>query len=221
MIPASGMVPPLSPVLLFGLLARPLPLAPLQPVLAHAMARVIRRHPDVFERLRDMGSPTFLIDPIDLPFCFVLVADVTAPTLRAVRDREQAGDVSATIRGPLRILIAMLEGKLDGDAEFFSRAMTVEGDTSAVVALRNAVDGSEIDLLDEILDHLGPLAGLSARAGHIANRIYMRLENDLECVRRAANGPLERRNDIQAAKIGRLEERLEKLSRERRRERAS
>jgi len=41
-------------------------------------------------------------------------------------------------------MIELLEGRADGDALFFSRTLTVEGDMEAVVALRNAIDGSEI-----------------------------------------------------------------------------
>jgi predicted lipid carrier protein YhbT len=37
----------------------------------------------------------------------------------------------------------LLEGKLDGDALFFSRDLVVDGDTEAVVMLRNIIDGAE------------------------------------------------------------------------------
>ena len=212
MISSTGMSPPLSPVLLLGMAVRGLPLAPLQPVLAAAMDSVTAKHPDVFERLSELENTRFLIDPVDLPFGFLLVADVDAPELRAVREGE-VEDVAATIRGPLMILIEMLEGKIDGDAQFFSRSLVVEGDTEAVVALRNAVDGSEIDLFRGFLEKLGSLAGPVERATGIAKRIYDTAVQDLDCLRRAAVAPTERRNDIQAAKIRRLEEKLEKQSR--------
>lgn len=44
----------------------------------------------------------------------------------------------------------MVHGALDGDALFFSRDILIEGDTEAVLALRNAVDDAEIDLAGEI-----------------------------------------------------------------------
>ncbi len=44
----------------------------------------------------------------------------------------------------------MMHGTLDGDALFFSRDLAVEGDTSSVLALRNAIDDAELDLAEEI-----------------------------------------------------------------------
>ncbi|MBT4891305.1 MAG: lipid carrier protein [Rhodospirillales bacterium] len=177
------------------------------------MDSVTVKHPDVFERLSELENIRFLIDPVDLPFGFLLIADVDAPELRAVKEGEiEPDDVAATIRGPLMVLIEMLEGKIDGDAQFFSRSLVVEGDTEAVVALRNAVDGSEIDLFRGFLDKLGAMAGPIERATGVAKKIYDTAVRDLDCLRRAAVAPTERRNEIQAAKIKRLEEKLEKQS---------
>ena len=121
------------------------------------MALAMRRHPGLFERLEDLGARAVLIDPVELPVRFVLRAGGGAPTLTVV-GREDAVDADATIRGPLLGLIDLLEGRLDGDALFFSRVLGIEGDTEAVVALRNAIDDAEIDLLDDLLSPLGPLA---------------------------------------------------------------
>jgi predicted lipid carrier protein YhbT len=52
---------------------------------------------------------------------------------------------AARIAAPLVVLIGMLDGSYDGDALFFSRDLVIEGDTSAVLALRNALDDAEID----------------------------------------------------------------------------
>ena len=38
----------------------------------------------------------------------------------------------------------------DGDALFFSGALEISGDTSAVLALRNALDDAELDLTEEL-----------------------------------------------------------------------
>jgi len=103
------MTPPLTPVLLAGLVVRPLPLAPLQPILRGAMSAIAQRHPDVFERLSCLDEPIFLIDPTDLPFMFLLTPDPLMPTLKAVRGLEDCeGKVTASIRGPLIKLIETL-----------------------------------------------------------------------------------------------------------------
>jgi predicted lipid carrier protein YhbT len=43
------------------------------------------------------------------------------------------------------VLLGMIDGTYDGDALFFSRDLTIEGDTEAVLALRNALENAEFD----------------------------------------------------------------------------
>ena len=147
-----------SVIKLAGLLMRPLPLAPLQPLLAVALAVMRRRHDGVFERLAELDDPLFVIDPTDLPFVFKLHLHHQRPSLVASREFSTE-EATAIIRGPLPMLIDLLEGRLDVDALFFSRELTVEGDTEAVLLLRNAVDSDEVDLFEDLLSVLGPLAG--------------------------------------------------------------
>jgi predicted lipid carrier protein YhbT len=72
------------------------------------------------------------------------------------RRRAEAGAWDARIAGPLAALIGMVQGGYDGDALFFSRHIVIEGDTEAVLALRNALDDAEIDLAAEMARLLGP-----------------------------------------------------------------
>jgi predicted lipid carrier protein YhbT len=58
----------------------------------------------------------------------------------------------------------MMHGAEDGDALFFSRDLAVEGDTAAVLALRNAMDDAELDLTEELAALSGPLAAPLRRA---------------------------------------------------------
>ena len=53
-----------------------------------------------------------------------------------------------------------MHGAFDGDALFFSRDLIIEGDTEAVLALRNAIDNEEIDLAAEVTALFGPLERL-------------------------------------------------------------
>lgn len=187
MFPSRGKPPPLSPVLLAGLLARPLPPQMLQPVLSAAFAVLNRRHPDLFERLSCLADPLFLIDPTDLPLVFLLDADPNHPRLTAARESD--GRAAATIRGPLLTLIDLLEGRMDGDALFFSRALSIEGDTEAVVALRNAVDDAGIDLRGDILASIGPLARPARHALGLGGRLYARISDDLALLTASAQAP--------------------------------
>ena len=184
MFHSRGKPPPLSPVLLAGLMARPLPPQLLQPVLDAVFAALTRRHPGLFERLSGLNAPVFLIDPIDLPLVFVLDANPHHPRLTAARESD--GRATATIRGPLLKLIDLLEGRVDGDALFFSRALSIQGDTEAVVALRNAVDDADIDLRGDLLASLGPLGGPLRHALGLGGSLYARLSGDLELLKASA-----------------------------------
>lgn len=209
-------VPPLSPVLVAGLALRRLPPGLFQPVFGLAMATMRRRHAGAFERLSGLGEPVFLIDPIDLPYSFVLRAGARAPSLTAISGAK-AVQATATIRGPLLALIDLLEGRIDGDALFFSRGLVIEGDTEAVVTLRNAVDGAEIDIAADMASLLGPLARPARRLIGAAHAVFSRLAEDMETLRRAAVAPAMRRADADAARLDRMEETVAELRRRMRR----
>jgi len=203
--------PPFSPILLGGLFVRPLPPGVLQPALNSAMATITRCHPGLFERLSALGAPVYLIDPVDLPLAFILTADADKPTVKAVRSYDGAGDgaeVRATIRGPLLTLIDLLEGKIDGDALFFSRDLVIEGDTEAVVALRNAVDGVEVDLIAELTSAFGPLARPVRGLARLGQGLFRRAAEDLSILHGALVAPTQRRVDAQAAKLRALEDKV-------------
>lgn len=198
--PNPVQAPPLTPFLLVGFALRPLPPAALQPALDFAMRAIHRRHPGLFDRLGGVGDPTYLIVPTDLPFVFLLKPDALVPSLRVFPDAEGL-EADATIRGPLRTLTQLLEGKIDGDAMFFSRDLVIEGDTSAVVALRNAVDGAEIDVVEDVMAFLGPL-GIPARlVADGLGGLLQRAAGDLETLRGAIIAPAMRRAEAQALEI--------------------
>ena len=67
-----------------------------------------------------------------------------------VSRRSAAPAHDAAIRGDLAAFLSMLHGSEDGDALFFSGTLEVSGDTSAVLALRNALDDAELDLTEEL-----------------------------------------------------------------------
>lgn len=155
----------MSPVpMLPRLIARtlqPLPLAPLQLPLSLVLRSVVARHPHIFERLGEHAHKRFGLEPVDLPFSFVLAPHPKTPSLTAVRTLP-AG-IPARIAGPLLGLVGMIDGSYDGDALFFSRDLAVEGDVEAVLALRNAIDDAGVDLVADTAAVFGPLAPLSER----------------------------------------------------------
>lgn len=218
MKPHQTKVPPFSPVLVAGMVlpgfARP------------AIARVARsfasgvwsRHQRNFERLSDYEGARFLIDPVDLPLVFLLELAPEGPQVSIVESDVSGGedppDVSATIRGPLHSLLELAEGKVDGDALFFNRDLSIEGDTEAVVALRNAVDDAELDLLEEFSKIFGPLARPAYAIAERSSALYSRLVRDTEVLHQAILSPLTRRFASQDAAVSDLEERLASLQKQ-------
>lgn len=140
-----------------GLLLSAVPLAALQPILAHIATHVARAHPDLFARLGPHTGKLFLIDPIDLPFVLLLRPDAAQPFLRAYRRYEKPRH-DAGIAGTFFNLLDMIDGSLDGDALFFSRDLRVSGSTEAVVALRNALDDFDGSALESVVAAFGPFS---------------------------------------------------------------
>jgi len=155
MIDPSTAVPGALPIVppLLAAAMRPLPLLPLQLVLSGILQRIWLRNPAIFDRLGEHATARFGIKPNDLPFAFVVEA--APPRLSVVRELPRALD--ARISASLANLLALLEGRVDGDALMFSRDLVIEGDIEAVLALRNAIDDAQLDLVSEFAALFGPL----------------------------------------------------------------
>lgn len=155
-------MPKLSPIL-----AKPVELAPLWLVERAARAifsGMLTAHPDLFERLGDYRQTCYCFSPSDLLLHFRVVP--AAQTLSVSRGELPPAD--ARIEGPLVLLLGLLEGRCDADALFFSRDLSVTGDMEAMLALRNALDDSAIDLPRELGALTGPLSPLvTGAARHI------------------------------------------------------
>ncbi len=152
------------------LLAKPVEIAPLwlvERVARTIFSGVLKAHPDLFERLGDYGLTRYCFSPADLPLHFVVVP--AEKSLSVSRGKPPLTD--ARIEGPLVLLLGLLEGRCDADALFFSRDLSVTGDMEAMLALRNALDDSAIDLPRELGALAGPFSPLVAGvARHIRAR---------------------------------------------------
>ncbi len=116
------------------------------------MDAVIDRHPAIFDRLGQYAACRFLIDIKNMPWVLVLF-----PEKKEVQVYRRSSKIKAdaAIRGDLRALLQLVQGRGDGDALFFNRDITIGGNTEAVLALRNALDDSELDILHDCIDALG------------------------------------------------------------------
>ncbi len=176
-------------------------------LLARLLRLLAARHPRAFDALREMQDARVLIEPVDAPVALMMRVGPNL-SLHALR-REPTGsagtgaglgEADAVIRGPYARLLDLLEGRIDGDALFFRRELSIAGDTALILALRNTLDGEEMDLMADAASFAGPLAGvlpvLRRNAGPVLDRI--------EAARRLLPPPLRRG-------VARLEERLSGL----------
>lgn len=143
----------------------PISLLVLRPILNRIVRNIAEKYPELFSRIGPHVNKKFIIDATNFPFVFVLCPDPDFLSLIAVpRNRMPVHD--AYIAGTFLTLLNMLDGQLDGDALFFTRSLTIKGDTEAIVCLRNALDDIDGSIVDEIAD----LFGVAGRRGLIALR---------------------------------------------------
>lgn len=121
-----------------------LPLLPLEVIARRLLGNAMAARPSFARRLGEYSGRTFAIDPVDCPFLFLIKPDNGRAELKVVR-RGLSQNYDARIAAPLVVLIGMVDGTYDGDALFFSRDLAIEGDTEAVLALRNAIENAELD----------------------------------------------------------------------------
>ncbi|MCJ7996483.1 SCP2 sterol-binding domain-containing protein [Rhizobium cremeum] len=159
-------------------LATPLDLMPL-PVIERATGMLFRRmlkeHPNLFERLGEHKAKRFAFLPSDLPLAFIV--DPARPSI-TVKRKSSAPQADASVGGPLFLLLALLEGRCDADALFFSRDLVVTGDMEAMLAMRNALDDCNIDLPRDLSAMAGPLGPIFSRLGNEIRRRALAGENN-------------------------------------------
>ncbi len=148
-----------------GRLIGVMPMLPFELICRQLADNAAKARPSLAARLGDHAGATFAIDPVDCPFAFLVTLWRGRPSLTLRRDLVGVA-YAARIAAPLLVLIGMLDGSYDSDALFFSRDLVIEGDTAAVLALRNALDDAEIDpaTLAGVPGPLKPLFNRSTQA---------------------------------------------------------
>jgi predicted lipid carrier protein YhbT len=143
------------------------------------LRKMRRHHPDLFRNLAELTPATLRIEPTDLPHVFMLSFGGGPVTLTLAQPEDPPAQT--TIKGSLESLLALLEGRIDSDALFFTREIGITGDTSAVLGLRNTLDREDFSLLDEATSLLGPFQRLG-------RRVVMRWEGRAERLRDRLQG---------------------------------
>lgn len=142
-----------------AILLKPVPLFVLRPIAQHITTKIGKKHSHLFARLGKHTQTRYLIKPTNIPLVALLIPDQDKPTMQIYKDTQIPAH-DAVIEGKFLFLLSMLDGASDGDALFFNRALTIGGDTEAVVCLRNALDDVEGSVASDIADVFG-VAGRS------------------------------------------------------------
>lgn len=129
--------------------------------------QMLRQHPNLFDRLGNHASKSFRFTPTDLDLSFLVM-----PARRTIMVSRKSADMAAdaSAGGPLLTLLALLEGQIDGDAMFFARSLSIAGDMEAMLALRNALDDSGLDLPRDLGQAAGPFSHLVTRLAEAVRR---------------------------------------------------
>lgn len=147
-------------------LLKPAAFLPIGQILTLGIRRFAGRRPDVFDRLGTYRGAHYLVEPTDVPMSFLIEPDGTAARIKSLRST-MGVEKDVHIKGPILILLGLLDGTFDGDALFFNRMISVTGRTDALVALRNSIEEAELQPSD-FLGLKGEPARLVDRAVHAA-----------------------------------------------------
>ena len=144
-----------------------LPLPVIQQGARLVFNQMLRQHPTLFDRLGSHAAKSFRFTPADLDLTFLIVPARRSITVSRKSARMHA---DAAAGGPLLTLLALLEGRIDGDAMFFARSLSISGDMEAMLALRNALDDSGFDLPRDLGKVAGPFAPLVTRLAEMVRQ---------------------------------------------------
>lgn len=177
-------------------------------LLERVLTLFARRHPRAFAAMAELPRAVVLLDPADQPAALALEVGPRVRLALVGRDAigRDAVTPDAAVRGPLAALMDLLQGRIDGDALFFRRELRIEGDTALVVALRNALDGEDIDLAADVAAALGP-AGFAVP---LLRRGVVRAVGALEQARSILLEPVARRLDRVERRVARLDRTAER-----------
>jgi predicted lipid carrier protein YhbT len=148
-----------------------------RPVLAQIATAVVRgldrSHPMLLSNLARLESAVVHIVPFDLPYRFALTVGREPVTLAIIDRGAPGGD--AEVAASVGTLVDLLEGRIDSDTLFFRRDLTISGNTSVIVGLRNVLDREELSLADELAALIGPLGpparAVARRFDHVLERV--------------------------------------------------
>lgn len=211
----SSSIPDFSVSLLLGQL--------LNPVISRSILQIgidkltnlfVKQHPRVISKMAKFTPCRMVLIPIDMPFCFFVEFTPDDLNINIIDNNAFSGDNLTCIKSSLELFVKMLEGNLDGDALFFSRKLSIEGDTTSIVALRNILEAESINIKDDIEETLGVFSKLFYFVNNIACGIYNDVNDNLDIVKTSIIGHVEKKVNYQASINEKQKGELKKLEKQ-------
>jgi len=97
------------------------------------LSAMIRRNPELGERLCELEGKVFFFEASDIGRGFFL--EIRGGEIKVVLHKTTPADV--TMRGDVTVLLDVLAGRVDPDTVFFSRKLEIEGDTATAIHFKN------------------------------------------------------------------------------------
>jgi len=214
----DALYPPFSPVLIAGILTQPVPLYIIDKVLEHITSNLQKNHPSILERLEAIENKKFLISPTDLPFSIIIT--FLKDEIISVSTKDADIETDVRIYGSISSLVKMLDGEVDGDALFFSRELIVEGDTEALLTLRNSMDADDINILYEMLDSFGILGPIIEKFIKPSQNFSNAISDNMNLLKNSVLGTVIEELESQEAYIEKLNEKISDLQKEQNKQKA-
>lgn len=147
-------------------LSLPLRLMP-QPLTAVSLGVVLnlffKRHPELRERMQELGGKIFHFHVEDLLQDFYMRVEETGEVLIHTYSDQ---DPHVMMAGDSTAFLALLLQMEDPDSLFFSRRLKLSGETDTGLRFKNILDNVELDWRDELASVIGqPSANLAASVG--------------------------------------------------------
>lgn len=202
---------------LAGRLLAPFPKAPLGWAARALCRRAVAQRPGLPERLSAFIGRRVCLAPSDLPVAFELTLTDDVPQVAVFEATEQREPADAMVAGSLADLVALAEGRADGDSLFFSGQLRISGDTELTLALRNALDDARLDLEELLIGTARPAQPLVRHLLGAWARLHGRAKAELDLLRHVLIAPVEAGLARQAAVTAQLRVELDALREVRRR----
>lgn len=185
----QAVIPSFSPELLLRPVMRLLPDMIVRSAITQRLCGFHRDYPGIAARLSDIQGAVFEINVIEFPYPIYLGIGSGGEIQIRYGAHEDKPDVR--VSGTLHGFVRMLDGTDDGDALFFSRSLRIEGDTEALLTLRNAMDSENVDFLRLLVP--SPLHAAAKRLSAPLRSLIKAAQEDLDVIADSIRGSVERR----------------------------